>query len=92
MPITERPSAVFVALNIGGSVVKLAIGLAVALALDSTMALGGNGAGWLYTNDPANCGGLVCFMKSPVAPTAAGHRPHRRSKPFKHPGDLHRGP
>jgi hypothetical protein len=50
-----------------------AIGLATALALTSTtaFAMGGGGAGVSggvgssYTSNPAECGGLVCFAKSP---------------------------
>jgi hypothetical protein len=52
-----------------------AIGLATALVLTSTtaFAMGGGGAGVsggagsTYTNNPAECGGLVCFLKSPSA-------------------------
>jgi hypothetical protein len=66
-----------------------AIGLATALALASTtaFAMGGGGggggagagagAGWSYTRDPADCGGLVCFAKSPSASTAPNLRRKR---------------
>jgi hypothetical protein len=65
-----------------------AIGLATALALASTTAFGmggggsgggggaGAGAGGTYTNNPADCGGLVCFAKSSNAVTTT-HR-HKR--------------
>jgi hypothetical protein len=61
-----------------------AIGLATALALTSTtaFAMGGGGAGASagvgssYTSNPAECGGLVCFAKSPSALT----RPNPRHK------------
>jgi hypothetical protein len=65
-----------------------AIGLAMALTLASptAFAMGGGGsgggggagagAGSSYTTNPADCGGLVCFAKSPVAVT----RPHLRHK------------
>jgi hypothetical protein len=52
-----------------------AIGLVTALALASTTAFAmggggagggtGNGAGSSYTSNPAECGGLVCFLRSP---------------------------
>jgi hypothetical protein len=66
-----------------------AIGLATALALASTtaFAMGGGGggggagagagAGWSYTRNPADCGGLVCFAKSPSALTAPNLRRKR---------------
>jgi hypothetical protein len=50
-----------------------AIGLATmlasvtAFAVSGGNALAGGGAGWTYTNNPAECGGLVCFAKSPAA-------------------------
>jgi hypothetical protein len=54
------------------------IGLAAALALSSTvtcaMGGGGGGGGGMAPGtiagppaDPANCGGLVCFLKTPAA-------------------------
>jgi hypothetical protein len=66
-----------------------AIGFAMALALTSTtaFAMGGGGsgggggagagAGGSYTTNPAECGGLVCFAKPPVAVTTP-HLRHRR--------------
>jgi hypothetical protein len=65
-----------------------AIGLAVALALTSTTALGGFGAGWLYNDNPENCGGLVCFLKSPHATAHVDrrqHARHRRARPIEPP-------
>jgi hypothetical protein len=73
------------------------IGLAAALALTSTTALAmggggggggagaGAGAGWRYTNNPADCGGLVCFMKPPSALTAPDPR-HKRLRGVRHRG------
>jgi hypothetical protein len=67
------------------------IGLATALALASTtaFAMGGGGsgggggagagAGGSYTSNPADCGGMVCFAKSPIAGTA----PHLRHKHWR---------
>jgi dihydrodipicolinate synthase/N-acetylneuraminate lyase len=60
-----------------------AIKLAVALALTGTAAFAmGSGAGGAsggvgstYTSDPARCGGLVCFAKSPLKKPRA--RPRR---------------
>jgi hypothetical protein len=72
----------------------MAIGLAAALALSSTMACamgGGGGGGGMAPGtiagppaDPANCGGLVCFLKTPTARHAVGPRSrqaraHRRA-------------
>jgi hypothetical protein len=61
-----------------------AIGLATALALTSTtafaMGAGGGasgGVGSSYTGNPAECGGLVCFAKSPSALTAPDPRRKR---------------
>jgi hypothetical protein len=62
-----------------------AIGLATALALTSTtaFAMGGGGAGASggvgssYASNPAECGGLVCFAKSPSALTAPDPRRKR---------------
>jgi hypothetical protein len=74
-----------------------AIGLAAALALTTTtaMAMGGGGggggagagagAGWSYTNNPADCGGLVCFMKPPSILTAPDAR-RKRLRGVKHRG------
>jgi hypothetical protein len=60
-----------------------AIGLAMALALSTTMALAMGGGGGMSPGtiasppaDPADCGGIVCFLKSPVASTA--HNPTRK--------------
>ena len=58
------------------------IGLATALALAGTTAsaMGGGGAGVSggvgasYTGNPAACGGLVCFARSPSASTAPDPR------------------
>jgi hypothetical protein len=60
---------------------RAAIGLSIALALTSTtaFAMGGGGgggggpgagAGSSYTNNPAACGGLVCFAKPRSASSA----------------------
>ena len=64
-----------------------AIGLATALALASAtaFAMGAGGAGVsggvgsTPTRDPANCGGLVCFLKSPSA-VAAHHSRRKRMR------------
>jgi hypothetical protein len=70
-----------------------AIGLATALALAGTTALAmggggggggsgaGAGAGWSYTHNPSDCGGLVCFAKSPSALTTPNLR---RKRPRAH--------
>jgi hypothetical protein len=66
----------------------MAIGLAAALALSSTMACamggGGGGGGGMAPGtiagppaDPANCGGLVCFLKTPAARHTVGPRSRR---------------
>jgi hypothetical protein len=65
-----------------GTMQLTAIGLATALALTGTtaFAMGGGGAGASggvgssYTSTPAECGGLVCFAKSPSALTAPDPR------------------
>jgi hypothetical protein len=63
-----------------------AFGLAAALALTSTAAFamrGGGGAGVsgsTYTKNPAECGGLVCFLKS-RSNLAAPHPRRKRAMP-----------
>jgi hypothetical protein len=62
-----------------------AIGLAAGLALASTSAFamggggsgGGSGVGGTYTSNPAECGGLVCFVKPPSGPAVRDPR-HKR--------------
>ena len=64
------------------------IGLATALALTSTtaFAMGGGGAGASGgvgsqpNNNPAECGGLVCFLKSPVAVTVPDRNRNRQRR------------
>jgi hypothetical protein len=69
-----------------------AIGLALALASTTAFAMGGGGAGVsggvgsTYTSNPAECGGLVCFAKSPSALTA----PHPRRKRLSPTDTAHR--
>jgi hypothetical protein len=71
-----------------------AIGLATALALASTTAFamgGGGGAGasggvgGTYTNNPAECGGLVCLLKPRSALTAPEPR-HKRVRVVRRGG------
>jgi hypothetical protein len=59
-----------------------AIGSATALTSTTAFAMGGgagvsDGVGSSYTSNPVECGGLVCFAKSPSALTAPDPRRKR---------------
>jgi hypothetical protein len=75
----------------------MAIGLATALT-STTVAMGGGGGagasggvGSNYTSNPAECGGLVCFAKSPSALTAPDTRRKRLRGESRHRKPIARG-
>jgi len=70
--------------------VALTLGTALALTSTTAFAMGGGGAGASggvgssYTSNPAECGGLVCFAKSPSPRDRCASRSCRRAHPLVH--------